>query len=69
MITGKRFDTTLDHISLKLTAQGTAVELVGAQKLLGVMVDQSLNFNEHMEPLCKKVPQRFAVLRKIFTYW
>ena len=48
----------------------TAVEQVGVQKLLGVLVivDQSLNFNEHVEQLCKKLFHRIAVLRKIRRY-
>ena len=48
MITGKRLNTTLDHLSLNLIVQGTAVEQVGAQKPLGVILDQSLNFNKHV---------------------
>ena len=68
----KRLNTKLDHLSLNnLIAQGTAVEQVCAQKLLGVLiiVDQSLNFNEHVEQLCKKLSHRIAVLRKIQQYF
>ena len=65
MITGKRLNTKLDHLSLNLIVQGTAVGQVGAQKLLGIILDQSLSFNEHAKQLCKKLSQRIAVLRKI----
>ena len=41
---------------------GTAVDQVGAQKLLGVTLDQFPNFNEHVDQLCKKLSQRIAVL-------
>ncbi len=68
MITGKRLNKKLADLSLKLTVQGTAVDQVGAQKLLGVTLDQFLNFNEHVDQLCKKLSQRIAVLRKIRRY-
>ena len=68
IIPGKRLNAKLDHLSINLIAQGTAVEQVGAQKLLGVILDQSLNFNEHVKQLCKKLSQRIAVLRKIRRY-
>ena len=68
MITGKRLNTKLDHLSLNLIVQGTVVEQVGAQKLLGVILDQSLNFNEHVKQLCKELSQRIAVLRRIQQY-
>ena len=68
MITSKRLNTKLDHLSLKHTVQGAAVEQVGAQKLLGVILDQSLDFNEHVEQLCKKLSQKIVVLRKIRRY-
>ena len=68
MTTGKRPNKKLADLSLKLTAQGTAVDQVGAQKLLGVTLDQFHNFNEHVDQLCKKLSQRIAVLRKIRRY-
>ena len=67
MITSKRLNTKLDHLPLKHTVQGAAVEQVGAQKLLGVILDQSLNFNEHVEQLCK-LSQKIVVLRKSRRY-
>ena len=35
-----------------------------SQKLLGVTIDKHLSFDVHLEDLCKKSPQRIAVLRK-----
>ena len=65
LFTSKRL---LDHLPRKHTVQGAAVEQVGAQKLLGVILDQSLNFNEHVEQLCKKPSQKIVVLRKSRQY-
>ena len=33
--------------------------------MLGVIIDTQLNFNEHIDNLCKKLTQRIAVLKKI----
>ena len=55
LITGKRFNIKLDHLSVKLVVQGTAVKQVAAQKLLGVILNPSLNFNEKVEQICKKL--------------
>ena len=68
LVTGKRLNKKLSSLSLQLTMQGTMVDQVNNQKLLGVTLDQSLNFDEHIQQLCKKLSQRIAVLRKIRKY-
>jgi hypothetical protein len=51
LITGKRLNNKRENLSLKLTVQGTTVNQVHAQKLLTVTLDESLNFNIHVEQL------------------
>ena len=36
-----------------------------SEKLLGVMIDKRLNFNEHLRKLCKKVNQKVSALARI----
>ena len=52
--------------STPLTIHVNSVELeqVQSHKLLGVIIDTQLNFNEHIDNLCKKLTQRIAVLKK-----
>ena len=52
--------------STSLTVHVNSVELerVQSQKLLGVIIDCQLSFNEHTDNLCKKLTQRIAVLKK-----
>ena len=53
--------------STSLTVHVNSVELeqVQSHELLGVIIDTQLNFNEHIDNLCKKLTQRIAVLKKI----
>ena len=56
--------------STSLTVHVNSVELeqVQSHKLSGVIIDTQLNFNEHIDNLCKKLTQRIAVLKKIRRY-
>ena len=49
--------------SLSMSTQSNS-EQVQSHKLLGVIIDTQLNFNEHIDNLCKKLTQRIAVLKK-----
>ncbi|PFX23820.1 putative RNA-directed DNA polymerase from transposon BS [Stylophora pistillata] len=51
LVTGKRLKSRVRGSSLKLQANGTAIEQVVHQKLLGVTIDQELTFKEHEEKL------------------
>ena len=65
LVTGKRLESKIPVTDLKITVNGNNIEQVRSQKLLGVTLDSHLNFNEHIENLCKKVSQRIGVLKKI----
>ena len=62
LVTGKRLEKKVLDKDLKISCNGTEIEQVTSQKLLGVKLDSHLSFTEH---ICKKVSQRIAVLKKI----
>ena len=65
LVTGQRLEKKISIRALKIACNGSEIEQVTSQKLLGVTLDSHLNFNEHVNNLCKKVAQRIAVLKKI----
>ena len=65
LATGKRLKKKVPDKALKIACNGSEIEQVTSQKLLGVTLDSHLNFTEHIDDLCKKVAQRIAVLKKI----
>ena len=65
LVTGKRLEKKALDKDLKISCNGTEIEQVTSQKLLGVKLDSPLSFTEHIDGVCKKVSQRIAVLKKI----
>ena len=65
LITGKRLEQKISNKALKIAYNGSEIEQVTSQKLLGVLLDSHLNFNEHIDDLWRKVAQAIAVLKKI----
>ena len=55
-----------DYVSAKIGSEIiTASESV---KLLGIIIDNKLNFNEHISKLCKKVSQKIHALARISNF-
>ena len=65
LVAGKRLHKTMSSTSLTVHVNSVELEQVQFHKLLGVIIDTQLNFNEDIENLCKKVTQRIAVLKII----
>ena len=65
LVTGKRLDSKLNLHPLNLTAHGNSINQVKSEILLGLTIDSNLNFNNHIDILCKKVSQRIGVLKNI----
>ena len=65
LVTGKRLDSKLNLHPLNLTAHGNSTNQVKSEILLGLTIDSNLNFNDHIDTLCKKVSQRIGVLKNI----
>ena len=54
----------MSSTSLSVHVNSVELEQVESHKLLGVIIDTQLNFNEHIDNLWKKLTQRIAVLKK-----
>ena len=66
IVTGKRLKNKLSDGNFNINyVNGGVIEQVCVHKLLGLKFDEQLNFNEHIEDLCKKLSQRIGVLNKI----
>ena len=65
LVTSKRLHSGLVDCKLEITASGTQIEQVHTKKLLGLVLDDQLTFDEHVNQLCKKLAQRIGVLKQI----
>ena len=63
-ILSKLLERHMSSTSLSAHVNSVELEQVQSHKLLGVIIDTQLNFNEHIDNLCKKLTQRIAVLKK-----
>ena len=64
LITGKRLKGKLspDDQTLNIaTKTGEYLQQVRSYKLLGVILDEELNFNEHIDMVCKKLSKRIGL--------
>ena len=48
-----------------MSIQGSEIESTEKLNLLGVMIDSQLNFNHHINKVCKKASQRIGVLMRL----
>ena len=68
LITGKRLGSKLlpEDLSLDIkTRNNTKLDQTLSHKLLGVHLDQDLNFDEHVDSMCNKLSKRIGLLRSI----
>ena len=70
LVTGKRLKKKIigDHQSLRINIDGKLIEHVKSQKLLGVIIDDELSFDEHIDKLSGKLAQRIGLLKKMKKY-
>ena len=71
LVAGKRLHKKMSNTSLTVHVNSVELEQVQSHELLGVISDTQLNFNEHIDNLCKKLTQGIALLKKIqvsFTF-
>ena len=50
---------------IPLHYQGNTIESSGSLKLLGVTIDDQLNFNIHISEICKRASQRVGVMLRL----
>ena len=55
LVAGKRLHKTMSSTSLTVHVNSVELAQIQFHKLLGVIIDTQLNFNEDIENLCKKV--------------
>ena len=67
LVAGKRLHKKMSSTSLTVHVNSVELEQVQSHKLLSVIIDTQLKFNEHIDNLCKKLAQRIAVLKKNHT--
>ena len=66
LITGKRLQSRLPFKSLSVvTSTGKELEQVDSVQLLGLEIDSSLSFVNHVDKMCKKTFQRLGVLNRV----
>ena len=53
--------------NLSMSIQGSEIESTEKLSLLGVTIDNKLNFNHHINNVCKKASQRIGVLMRLKT--
>ena len=58
LVTGKQLEKKARDTNLKFSYNGSKIEQITSQKLLGVKLDKHLSFTEHIDGICKKVSQR-----------
>ena len=71
LITGKRLKGKLspdDQILNITTKTGENLQQDYSYKLLGVILDEELNFNDHIDMLCKDCQRGLGFLRSIHHY-
>jgi len=70
LVSGKRLKKRLDNTyddeqRLQINLNNTLIDQVKSHKLLGVEIDENLDFNSHIEELTKKLSKRIGLLRHI----
>lgn len=68
LVTGKCLPSQLTDCKLDIRVNGSQIEQIHTKKLLGIIIDDQLTFDDHVDYLCKKLARRIGVLRKIRAY-
>ena len=53
---------------IQITHNGTEIKSVDSHKLLGLVLDEQLTWNSHIDEVCSKVLKRINLLKAIKTY-
>ena len=58
--------TSKDQASIKI--DNTSIKCSSSRKLLGVLIDNKITFNNHVSKLCKEASNKLHVLARISEY-
>ena len=70
LVTGKRLRKRMvqDTGKLEVKMDNAEIEQVANHKLLGMIIDEHLTYEVHVDKLCIKLSKRLGLLRHISTY-
>ena len=61
----RQHECELDPLELKLSLQGQPIAQVSHHKLLGVIIDEDLRWQHHIDRMCKKISSNLYLLAKL----
>ena len=59
---------SIDNLNLNLIMNNSKLEIVTEQKHLGILVTNTLNWNKHVDHVCKKISKGIFALKKLKLY-
>ena len=68
---GKRIPAKLDEdtlLSLDVNIDDSVIEQGSSHKILGVVIDSQMNYESHIDELCKKLSKRIGLLKHISPF-
>ena len=68
MLIGSRPKINLNEKDFKLNLQGSEIQTVNCEKILGVYVDQTLSWDQQIDNLCAAISSRISLFGRIKTY-
>ena len=71
LVHGKRIPAKLDDITplrLDVKIDDSIIEQVSSHKILGVVIDSQMNYESHIDDLCKKLTKRIGLLKHISSF-
>ena len=71
LVHGKRIPAKLDEdtpLRLDVKIDDSVIEQVSSHKILGVVIDSQMNYESHIDELCKKLSKRIGLLKHISPF-
>ena len=71
LVHGKRIPAKLDEdtpLLLDVKIDDSVIEQVSSHKILGVVIDSQMNYESHIDELCKKLSKRIGLLKHISPF-
>ena len=66
VLQNSRNSKNYEHVKLEIGS--TKIEIKNTVKLLGITIDNKLNFEEHISELCKKASMQFNVISRLHKF-
>ena len=71
LVTGKRLRKRMvqDTGKMGVKTDNAEIEQVANHKLLGMIIDEDLTYEVHVDKLCDKLSKRLGLLRQQYSTW